>query len=81
MYVYKITNKINNKLYIGITKDFTERIKYHKQRAFQEKHKEYDKVLYRAFRKYGLENFEFEILEENLTEDEAKAAEKAYIKA
>lgn len=81
MYVYKITNIINSKIYVGITKNYDERIKYHKQRAFQPNHKEYDKVLYKAFRKYGLENFTFELLEQNLTEHEARIAEQAYIKA
>lgn len=81
MYVYKITNLINNKIYIGITKNYKERIAYHKMRAFQPNHKEYNKVLYKAFRKYGLDNFSFEILEQNLTEDEARIAEQAYIKA
>lgn len=64
--IYKITNKINNKSYIGQSKNIEKRFDNHKQRAFvnTENNKEYDKALYRAFRKYGLENFSFEILEE-----------------
>jgi len=40
----------------------------HKNRAFI-LNKEYDKYLYRAFRKYGLDAFSFEILEECQVEE------------
>lgn len=59
--IYKITNKINNKNYIGKSKNIEQRWQYHIQR--KEMSKEYDKALYRAFRKYGVENFTFEIIE------------------
>lgn len=75
MYLYKITNCINKKTYFGITKDIKERFDYHRTRAFQTIHREYEKPLYRAFRKYGLDNFEFEILESGLTIDKAKERE------
>lgn len=61
--IYKITNNINGKVYIGQSIDINKRWKEHKYRS-QIPNKEYDKYLYRAFRKYGLENFTFEILEE-----------------
>lgn len=80
MYLYKITNSINNKTYFGITGDIQDRFDYHRTRAFQPKHKEYDKVLYRAFRKYGIENFTFEILSEDLSIEKAKELEIEYIK-
>lgn len=62
--IYKITNKINNKCYIGKSSDIDRRWKDHQRLAFSSGHKEYNKVLYQAFRKYGLENFNFEIIEE-----------------
>ena len=37
--------------------------------------KEYDKVLYKAFRKYGIENFDFEIIEECIDKDFLNARE------
>lgn len=60
--IYKITNILNQKCYIGKSSDIEQRWKYHKLRMNDSK--EYDKSLYRAFRKYGLENFSFEVLEE-----------------
>ena len=59
--IYKITNTINNKCYIGKSSNIEERWKYHKKRYNDIK--EYNKPLYRAFRKYGINNFLFEIIE------------------
>lgn len=61
--IYKITNNINGKCYIGKSNNIDRRFRDHKRLAFTEGHKEYDKALYQAFRKYGLENFTFEIIE------------------
>ena len=66
-----LINNVNNKMYIGITKDFKKRMSYHKTRSRQIKHKEYNKPLYRAFRKYGLDNFVFKIIFDELGEEEA----------
>lgn len=60
--VYKITNLINNKFYIGSTSNsFYNR--YHQHMSDYNLDKKSIKVLYRAFDKYGLENFEFTILQ------------------
>lgn len=80
MDVYKITNNINKKAYIGITMNAKERFQYHRTRCFQKKHKEYHKALYRAFRKHGIENFTFEILMTNLSKEEACQIEQDLIK-
>lgn len=60
-YIYKITNKINNKCYIGQTRrnDISLRWNEHKRKS---KYKD-NMVIYKAFRKYGIENFIFEVLE------------------
>lgn len=59
-FIYKITNNINQKSYIGKTeRDIQVRYKEHLR------HKDYlDLPLYRAFRKYGTENFSISQIEE-----------------
>ena len=57
--IYKITNLVNEKVYIGQAQDIEKRWREHKCSS-----KSNNQILYRAIRKYGLENFSFEILEE-----------------
>ena len=62
-FIYKITNKINGKSYIGKTEQTVEkRFKEHISDARNKAHM--DRPLYRAIRKYGIENFIIETLEE-----------------
>lgn len=57
--IYKITNTINNKCYIGKSEvDIIYRLNQHKNG------KESNEHLQRSIQKYGIENFTFEILEE-----------------
>ena len=76
-YIYKITNDINNKVYIGLTTlnnpidrwtkhlgEYTSATKYSKR------------PLYEAMNKYGIEHFHFEIVEET---NEPKEREKYWI--
>lgn len=67
--IYKITNKINNHCYIGQSINIYDRWKHEKSDAFREQSKSYNYPLSRALRKYGVENFTFEILEECSRED------------
>ena len=60
--IYKITNLINQKSYIGRTIDFESRMYRHKTRAFNNNSKEYNYPLYLAIRKYGLDKFQFQKL-------------------
>lgn len=62
--IYKITNLLNGKVYIGQSVDVQARLRAHRTRPFINGHNEYNSVLHRAIRKYGLENFNFELLEE-----------------
>lgn len=78
--IYKITNKLNNNAYIGKSNNIEKRWATHKQRAFYKNSREYEKALYRAFRKYGLENFSFEVLEEVNSDEEASEREQYWIK-
>lgn len=62
--IYKITNLTNGKCYIGQSVHIEKRWHDEKRRAFDVTSHEYDYPRSKAFRKYGLENFTFEILEE-----------------
>lgn len=66
--IYKITNKTNEHCYIGQSRDIFKRWSDHTTAAFNPNDKSYEYPLYRAMRKYGKENFTFEILEECLIE-------------
>ena len=67
MLIYKITNLINNKCYIGQTiKTAEQRWKEHQSHAFGSHLNDQNKTLYKAIRKYGLENFTFEVLQDNI---------------
>ena len=61
--IYKITNLIENKHYIGQSIHIYQRWTKHKNRAFNKNDKSYESLLYQDIRKYGLENFDFSILE------------------
>lgn len=62
-YIYQIINNINNKIYIGKTEfSIEKRFKEHCQDAFREKNEK--RPLYAAMRKYGIENFHIELIEE-----------------
>lgn len=68
MLIYKITNLINGKCYIGQTiKPAEQRWKEHKYRAFENIKGEENKPLYLAMQKYGIENFSFEVIQDNIT--------------
>lgn len=60
--IYKITNLQNNKVYIGQSINIKKRWAAHKTEIY--KTKPQDSPLYRAFIKYGIDNFSFEVIEE-----------------
>ena len=62
--IYKIENLINHKVYIGQSIDIKRRFNAHKATAFNINARNYQYPLYRAIRKYGLENFSFQVIEE-----------------
>lgn len=71
--IYKITNKLNGHSYIGLSKNIERRFSDHKTKAFSSNRPDdKSKVLYQAFRKYGLESFSFEVIEECKAEDLAE---------
>lgn len=62
--IYKIQNLINQKCYIGQSTNIERRWRDEKRTAFDPIAKNYNYPISKAFRKYGLENFNFEIIEE-----------------
>ena len=64
--IYCFTNKINNKKYIGQTINPKQRYNAHKSNYQNSNNQEYNSLLHRAFRKYGFENFDYEILSKDI---------------
>ena len=61
--IYKIINKINGKIYVGQSIDIEERWKQHEYKAFNINSNAYNSAIHQAFRKYGVENFEYQVIE------------------
>lgn len=76
--IYKITNLINGKIYIGQSVDIDKRIKDHFWKARCKKDISYNSALHSAIRKYGEQNFKYEVLEE-CTVDVIDERERYYI--
>lgn len=78
MIIYKITNKQNNKIYIGQTiRKLEERFARHKNDALNNI---LDTHFARAIRYYGPESFEAEIIDVADTQDELNKKEQYWIK-
>jgi hypothetical protein len=78
MIIYKINNNINGKIYIGQTiRTFQERFNgYKNEIKFAKKTRP---IIY-ALRKYGIENFTFEVIDYADTKEELDDKERYYIK-
>ena len=79
-FIYKITNNINNKIYIGKTnRDISIRFQEHIDSSNSINSPSYNSHLHRAFRKYGIENFSIDKIEE-VSEELINEREKYWIK-
>lgn len=82
--IYKYTNKINGKHYIGQSINLEMRRYAHKSSAFNKKAKDYDAQFHQAIRKYGWDNFDYEVIAEMFPEEYTKegldALERYFIK-
>jgi group I intron endonuclease len=76
--IYKFVNKINGKVYIGFTKNPNRRKSCHKHLAQFKKTKS---PFHKAIRKYGIENFDWQIIYQSKDEYYCKnVMEKFFIK-
>lgn len=71
--IYKVTNNVNDKVYIGFTNNLKRRIKRHKICS-----KTSDSKFYRSIRKYGWEMFSWEIIYQSLDLDHTKNVMERY---
>ena len=74
--VYMILNLINGKIYVGQTNNFKRRKKKHIFDSYKEGR---SKPVHKAIRKYGINNFDFRIVQEINSFNEALLAEKYWI--
>ena len=79
--IYCIRNKVDGKAYVGQSMSIENRVEEHRYRYNRKHSNSYDSLLYRAMRKYGLESFEFFILEssEYFTRDDLNKLEVHYV--
>lgn len=75
-YLYRITNQINGKVYIGQTNKPEYRWYQHRSYAAGNKPKQY---IHNAMSKYGIENFTFDVIATCLTQENADETESLLI--
>lgn len=79
--IYVITNKVNNKIYVGQvieSKGYVKRFKEHVQKAFQNKGKK-QPALHAAIIKYGSDNFTVKRILKRIPEDRVDFYERLWI--
>jgi len=75
--VYKITNTVTSKYYIGYAKDVNKRFKEHRNTLKHGNHQNI--ILQRSYNKYTLDSFTFEILHKFDNVEDAKNKELEYL--
>lgn len=76
--IYKITNLTNNKSYIGLTIR-SPQMRW-SEHVYRSKHiTNESQTICKAIHKYGVNNFSFEVIEDNITDCDLQEREKYYI--
>ena len=82
--IYKYQNKINGHIYIGQSINLEQRKCNHKNAAFNENACDYNCQFHQAIRKYGWDNFDYEVIAEITPEEYSQSLlnelEKFFIK-
>ena len=76
--IYCFRNKVNGKYYVGQALNLRTRFQQH---LWNLNHNKYNTPLYKAFAKYGLNNFDYQILEEfeDVSKEQLDQLEREYI--
>ncbi len=77
--IYKLTCSINNKNYVGQTIEFNVRKRTHFTDAFNKKRRYYENKICRAIRKYGKQNWKYEVLCEDILLEHLNEYERYYV--
>ena len=73
--IYRFTNLVNGKVYIGQTRNLAQRFAGHIRASKSES----QTLLHRAIRKYGIDNFSFQVLFHVFDEADLSSYEQAFI--
>lgn len=76
--IYKIIFP-NTKIYVGQTINLKKRKREHKQSSVNQNRRNYNCLVNKAIRKYGFDNIKWQILNENLTKEQANMWERLWI--
>jgi group I intron endonuclease len=77
--IYVVTNKINNKKYIGLTKQNPAHNRWTQHKSYHNDANK-TKVFYRAIRKYGSKNFSFDVIYQSEDKEHSREMEIYFIK-
>jgi len=77
MYIYKITNLINQKVYIGQTVQSNPKMRWYSHQADARREKK--SYLYDSMRKHGIDRFLWEVIDSATSIDELNAKEKKWL--
>lgn len=76
--IYKITNTVNNKIYVGLTEQTLEQ-RWHNHMVRLKRKIKNNYIIYNAMKKHGVENFSIELIEKCNSEEHMKQRETELI--
>lgn len=76
-YLYRITNQLDKKVYIGQT--VKPEYRWYQHRSYSSKENKHKQYIHRAMAKHGIENFSFEVIASCQTQEDATETENILI--